>query len=297
MQSFETNLLEGNRVAGDLPKIPFNVSVQNEKAVSTDFAGDVANKNMSVLKGPLTDYLYVVREDFYKGGEPVVKEGKHGKWIWTVYEGVVRITKGPITLARLGQGCFIGTIRALMYGEYERNATVVAEDDVRLCLLDVEPYYREYSRLSPDFRRLLLSLDQRLRKLNTRVIEQCSEDSKIIKDLYRKGKPGHNDFGGSLYRITEGNAGIIIKNSENKDITFSLGKDDLIGNIPFVDFKHEPHSAEIIASKDLKTEKINMNEIQMEYENLSKTFKSIVFNIGNYIRNTTSLVKQLHINN
>jgi hypothetical protein len=57
-------------------------------AIHTGDKPDISG--MQVLKGPLTDYLYVEREDFYKKGQPIVREGKHGKWIWTVYEGVVR---------------------------------------------------------------------------------------------------------------------------------------------------------------------------------------------------------------
>jgi Domain of unknown function (DUF4388)/Cyclic nucleotide-binding domain len=86
---------------------------------------------LHAIKGPLVDYLYVIREEYYEDGAPIVKEGRYGKWLWVVYEGTVRVTKetarGPLILARLGEGCFIGTIRALLFGEYERNATVTAE--------------------------------------------------------------------------------------------------------------------------------------------------------------------------
>ncbi len=255
------------------------------------------SSGMPVLKGPLTDYLYVVREDFYKNGQPIVREGKHGKWIWTVYEGVVRVTrdtpKGPLVLARLGEGCFIGTIRALLYGDYERNASVVAEGDLRLCLLDVEPFYHEYSKLSPEFRRLLLSLDQRLRKLNMRAIDVFSgkaEDENLLKHVSTNKV---FEAGDGLYRIMEGSVIVDIKNPEGKDIMFSLEKNDIIGNLPFVDFGHEPNSAIIIPSKGLKTEKMDVTEIQTEYDKLSRTFKNLIYNICNYIRNTTGYVGRL----
>ena len=258
----------------------------------------VDSSGMPVLKGPLTDYLYVVREDFFKSGDPIVREGKHGKWIWTVYEGVVRITKetpkGPLVLARIGEGCFIGTIKALLFGEYERSASVIAESDLRLCLLDADPFYEEYSRLSPDFRRLLLSLDQRLRSLNTRAIEIYS-GNKIADERLRKESTSNKifDAGNDLYRITEGSAIVVVKDSGGRNIMFPLEKNDVIGNIPFVDFGHEPNAAIIVGSRDLKTEKIDVIEIQREYDKLSKTFKNLVYNICNYIRNTTGLVSRL----
>ena len=265
-------------------------------------ADKIDSSGMPVLKGPLTDYLYVVREDFYKDGQPIVKEGKHGKWIWTVYEGVVRITretpKGPLVLARIGEGCFIGTIRALLYGDYERSATVTAEGDLRLCLLDAEPFYREYSKLSPGFRRLLLSLDQRLRKLNMRAIDiftgDTAEENKLIKES-SSGKVF--EAGDSLYRILEGSVTVVVKDSRDRNILFSLDENEVIGNIPFVDFGHEPNSAIIVASKGLKTEKVDVAEIRKEYDKLSRTFRNLIYNICNYIRNTTRLVSRLQEKN
>ncbi len=262
----------------------------------------VDSSGMPVLKGPLTDYLYVVREDFFKDGDPIVKEGKHGKWIWTVYEGVVRVTKetpkGPLVLARIGEGCFIGTIKALLFGEYERSASVIAEGDLRLCLLDADPFYEEYSRLSPGFRRLLLSLDQRLRSLNTRAIDIYS-GNKIADEKIRKESASNKifDAGNELYRITEGSVIIVVKDSGGRNIMFPLETNDVIGNIPFVDFGHEPNSAVIVGSKDLKTEKLDVVEIRKEYDKLSKTFKNLVYNICNYIRNTTGLVSRISAKN
>ncbi|NLA74872.1 MAG: DUF4388 domain-containing protein [Deltaproteobacteria bacterium] len=271
--------------------------VGHSSSLAIHTSDSVDSSGLPVLKGPLTDYLYVEREDFYKHGQPIVREGKHGKWIWTVYEGVVRVTretpKGPLLLARLGQGCFIGTIRALLYGDYERNASVTAEGDLRLCLLDVEPFYREYSKLSPEFRRLLLSLAQRLRKLNIRAIEifsEKAEDKEMVKQV-STGKVF--EAGGGLSWITEGTVVVDIKNPEGRDIMFTLEKSDVIGNIPFVDFGHEPNSAIIIPSKGLKTEKMDHVEIQKEYDKLSKTFKNLIYNICNYIRNTTGYVARL----
>ena len=282
------SLLDSDKIK----KIGSNSSLALHPADKVDRSG------MPVLKGPLTDYLYVVREDFFKDGQAIVKEGRHGKWIWSVYEGVVRITretpKGPLVLARIGEGCFIGTIRALLYGEYERNASVIAEGDLRLCMLDAEPFYREYSKLSPGFRRLLLSLDQRLRKLNMRAIEIFSEDTAAEAKLSKDSANNKIfDTGDDLYMIVEGSVTVVVKDHGGRNIMFSLDNNDVFGNIPFVDFGHEPNSAIITASRDLKTEKLDVVEIQNEYDKLSRTFKNLIYNICNYIRNTTGLVNRL----
>lgn len=277
---------------GKIKKIGPNSSLGLHPIDKMDSSG------MPVLKGPLTDYLYVVREDFFKKNEPIVKEGNHGKWIWTVYEGVVRVTretpKGRLVLARIGEGCFIGTIKALLFGEYERSASVIAEGDLRLCLLDADPFYEEYSNLSPDFRRLLLSLDQRLRSLNTRAIDIYSGNTEADNKIRKESSSNKIfDAGNDLYRIAEGSVIVVVKDPGGRNIMFPLESNDVIGNIPFVDFGHEPNSAIIVGSKDLKTEKLDIVGIQKEYDKLSKTFRNLIYNICNYIRNTTGLVFRL----
>ena len=255
---------------------------------------------MPVLKGPFNDYLYVIREDFFEGGASIVQEGNHGKWIWTVGEGVVRVTretpKGPLVLARIGEGCFIGTIKALLFGDYERNASLIAEGDLRLCLLDIDPFYSEYSKLSPGFRQLLLCLDQRLRKLNMRAIDiysgDMNEEKKLLKEI------AHNrvfEPGDGLYRIVEGSVTVVVTDFKRHRLLFSLENNNFIGKIPFVEIDHGPESVILVPSRDLKTEKIDIIEIQKEYNALSKTFKNLICNICNYIQNTTDLISRLHV--
>lgn len=266
---------------------------------SGDFKHGAPDK--PAVKGPLTDYHHVVREDFFRHGEYIVKEGNHGKWIWAVYKGTVRVIKdragGTLTLARLGEGCFIGTLRALLFGEYQRNATVIAEGDVRLCLLDAEPFYHEYSRLSPGFRRLLLSLDQRLRMLNKRAVELYFSSKEECRPFIPGNPVEKLKIEKELYRIVSGNAALISKEISGRKQIITLGENDVIGNLPFIDFGHEPVSAWVIPSKDLITEKMDRGEILREYESLSKTFKGLIFNIGNYLSSTTGLVRDLGCRN
>jgi len=69
---------------------------------------DLGNMALEPVKGPMVDYLYVMGEYSYPDGATIVKEGKYGKWLWVIYEGVVRVIretpKGAVTLARLGRG-------------------------------------------------------------------------------------------------------------------------------------------------------------------------------------------------
>jgi|WetSurMetagenome_2_1015567.scaffolds.fasta_scaffold64110_3 hypothetical protein len=255
---------------------------------------DEMDLGMPVSKGPLVDYLYVIREEFYEDKSKIVREGKHGKWMWTIYEGNVKVTKstpnGNMVLARLGEGCFIGTIRALLFGEYERNATVTAEGDVRLCLLDAEPLFHEFASLSMDFRSLLLSLDNRLRIMNDMALNRHINNN--IKELSQDNKIYINKFQSQndLYIIKSGKADIIGQRSREDVPLLSLSKDDIFGNIPFMDFGQEPKAASVIVSKDFDAVKLDTQGIMEEYNSLSCTFRNLIFNMCTNLFMTTKLV-------
>jgi hypothetical protein len=272
---------------------PFN----EQKETVVEAAGFGKKDYPPVIKGPLLDYIYVIREEYYDEGAPIVREGKFGKWLWVVYEGTVSVTKdtpkGPLTLARLGEGCFIGTIRALLFGEYERSATVTAEGKVRLCILDAEPLYREYSLLSENFRLVLLSLDKRLRMLDEKAVQVYINGNppagpakdKVFLDKFQSEK--------ELYLIRNGTADIIGKSPGGDFYLFGLSNDDVFGRVPFIDFGHEPESASVLVSNSIKADKIDLKALQQEYNNLTHTFRNFIFNMGTSISMTTNLLYQL----
>lgn len=248
------------------------------------------------VKGPLLNYRYVMGEYSYKDGETIVKEGKYGKWMWVIYEGTVKITretsKGSITLARLGEGCFIGTIRALLHGEYSRNATAIAEGKVRLCILDAEPLQQEYSVLSENFRKLLISLDNRLRQINDNAVaayiggySKGLPEDKVFENRFQKNT--------DLYIIRKGTADIIGKGPKGNVNLLSLGRDDVFGKIPFMDFGHEPLSASLMISNPFEADNLDSQALQKEYDNLSPTLRNFVFNAATNISMTTKLFYQL----
>ena len=248
------------------------------------------------VKAPLINYRYVMGEYSYKNGETIVKEGKYGKWMWVIYEGTVKIiretSKGSITLARLGEGCFIGTIRALIHGEYSRSATAIAEGKVRLCILDVEPLQREYSELSENFKKILISLDNRLRQINDNAVAAYIGDyskglpeDKVLEDLFQDNT--------DLYIIKEGTADIIGKGPKGDVNLLSLGKDDVVGKIPFLDFGHEPLSASVMTSNPFEADILDSLALQEEYDNLSNTLRNFISNTARSISMTTKLFYQL----
>jgi len=201
--------------------------------------------------------------------------------------------RGPLILARLGEGCFIGTIRALLYGEYERNATVTAEGNVRLCILDAEPLYHEYSLLSENFRKLLISLDRRLRILNQKAVQVYIKENLDDESVKNKVNPDKFQTETELYIIKKGSADIIGKGLRENFRLLTLNSDDVFGRIPFMDFGHEPGSASVMVSNPIEVEKIDSRYLQSEYDNLSQTFKNFIFNTATNISMTTNLIYTL----
>lgn len=254
---------------------------------------------LQVTKGPFVDYSHVLEEEDYRDGERIVSQGGHGKWIWVILEGTVDISRetptGPVTVARLGAGCFVGTLTALSLLPYSRSATATASGDIRLGLLDTEPLSREYASLSPDFKGLLLSLDGRLRKVTDRVVELFMKENKTKgltegkKVILKKGSSKEGAF-----TITDGESCVVGQSKKGYVALLTLGKNDFFGHVPFMDMGHEPRSALVMASKDLKVNMLDMGNLQGEYNNLSETFKNVILNTTACVLMATRMAYYLH---
>lgn len=266
----------------------------------TDKVGEI--DGIKVIKGPFVNYAHILEEEDYADGESIVKQGGHGKWIWVILEGVVNICKetptGLLTVARIGEGCFVGTITALSIREYARSASATtAEGHVRLGLLDTEYLSREYSSLSPDFKMLLLSLDARLRQVTDLVVELSIKgdlNKELMKDkkvILKKGAPEKKAF-----KIDSGEVCVLGESKKGPLALLSLQKGDIFGNLPFLDLGHEPHSASVMASEESSMDEFDPMILQEEYERLSEVFRNLVFNISTYIFMTTRLARHLHEN-
>ena len=147
-------------------------------------SGDGQKRELPVIKGPAIDYLYILDEEEFPDGRTVVKEGSHGKWIWVILDGAAQITRetsrGPLTIAKLGEGCFIGSFTSLLFQEYARSATVTAMGDLRLGLLDTQRLAGEFYTLPADFRNTLSSLDRRLREDYRQSRGSLHEEERIL---------------------------------------------------------------------------------------------------------------------
>ncbi|MFZ7110406.1 MAG: cyclic nucleotide-binding domain-containing protein [Desulfatiglandales bacterium] len=266
-----------------------------------DISEELEDKKQSplVIRRSFVDYLYVIDEEEIPDGAALVDEGAHGKWIWVVLEGTVKITRetstGPMTIAQLGEGCFIGSITSFLFSDYVRSATVRAVGNVRMGLLDSQRLHEEYSMLSPDFKGLLLSLAGRLRKVSDRAVELSENDPRtgeaaLDKKAIIKQGSGVNE----VFSIMNGETYVIGETSNGRIPLVTLKKGDFLGRVPFLDMGHEPRSATVLGSDDLELRLIDVGRLQQEFDGLSGTLKSLIEHSCNAVAVTTRLIYKMH---
>jgi CRP-like cAMP-binding protein len=253
---------------------------------------------LPVIKGPLVDYVYVISEDSFLHGGRIVKEGGHGRWIWVILEGMVDVTRetsdGTMAVARLGEGCFIGGFASLLRKEAVRTATVTAVGNVQLGVVDADVLSRQYSALTPDFKKFLISLDGRLRRITDRALElqmkklRKNEEPMDTEPIIKRGSSKEE-----LFAITGGEAYVVGQTPKGDVPLLTLKKNDVFGYLPFMDISHEPRFASVLASKDLQVSKLDPEKLRKEYNQLSGTFKNLIYNVGSCISATTGLACHL----
>ena len=249
-----------------------------------------------IVKGPLVDYMYVVDEEDFFDAEHIVEEGKHGSWIWVILEGVVDIVKemetGTVPIIRIGDGSFIGSMASFLLQGHIRTATAVAVGNVQLGVLDSQRLAQEYAGMSLDFRSFLTSLDKRMKQLTDRIVEYHegkNQTDEILKDkkiLIRQAVSEEKQ----LYIVKQGRASVV-RNTENGPVLLChLYKGDFFGDVPFLHMGHEPESAAIYGSENIKIAKIEAVTLQKEYNRLSTTFKNLVDNMATCMSVTADLI-------
>jgi len=249
---------------------------------------------LPIIKGPLVDYMDVVDEEEVLDGDRIIEEGKHGEWIWVILEGVVDIiketSKETIKIVRIGDGSFIGSISSFFMEGQIRNATAVAVGNVQLGVLDSQRLSNELASFSSEFKRLVISLDKRLREVTDKTIDAYIKKKKVkdfLKDKKLVMKTDENEK--RLFSIKRGNAFIVRKTDSDYIHLSTLNKGDFFGHVPFLDMGHEPYSAMVFGSKDLEIKKLGPEKLQKEYDQLSNTFKNIIENLGTCILATTMM--------
>ena len=247
---------------------------------------------LPLIKGPLVDYSYVVDEEGFYDGDEIIQEGNHGDWIWVILEGTAEIIKqtanGPLQMLRIGDGAFLGSVAALFSGGRVRSATVKAVGNVQLGMLDSQLLANELANVSADFKSLLTSIDSRLQQIIEMAVEITNNSNQLddlVKGKKQIIKQGQNEE--RLFTIKKGEA-IIARQTENSYVPLvRLKKGDFFGRVPFLDMGHEPYSAAVFSSENLKLAAVDSEKLKSEHERLSSTLKNIIEHLATSVSVTT----------
>jgi len=247
---------------------------------------------LPLIKGPLVDYSYVVDEEGFYDGDEIVHEGNHGNWIWVILEGVAEIikktSKGNLKLLRIGDGAFLGSVASLLKGDNVRSATVTAEGNVQLGMLDAQLMTSELANCSLEYREFVSGLDVRLNRVTNMTVEIYSESQKLAELIQGKKtliKQGQDES--RLFRIRSGDAYVARETDVGIVPIAHLKAGDFFGHIPFLEMGQEPYSASVFGSKDLKLSALDPMALQGEHEKLSSTLQNILAHLATCISVTT----------
>ncbi len=252
----------------------------------------IVSGKLPLIKGPLVDYSYVVDEEGFYDGDEIVQEGNHGDWIWVILEGTAEIIKkaktGPVELLRIGDGAFLGSVAALISGGKVRSATVKAVGNVQLGMLDSQLLANELANVSAEFKGLLTSIDSRLKQVIEMAVAIKNNNNhldNLIKNKKQLMKQGQNED--RLFSIKGGEV-IIVRQTETGYLPLArLKKGDFFGKVPFLDMGHEPYSAAVFSSNDLRLAAVDSEKLKSEHEGLSSTLKNIIEHLATSVSVTT----------
>ena len=169
-----------------------------------------------------------------------------------------------------------------------RNATVKAVGNVQLGMLDSQLLVNELANVSAEFKSLLTSIDSRLQQIIEMAVAFKNNNNhfdNLIKGKKQLIKQGQKEE--RLFTIKDGEA-IIARQAENGCVPLvRLKKGDFFGKIPFLDMGHEPYSAAVFSSENLKLAAVDSDKLKAEHESLSSTLKNIIEHLATSVSVTT----------
>ena len=262
------------------------VSTVSFEQKSSEDTGD--NSVIPVVKGPLVDYMYVADEEDHRNGDIIFKQGRHGNWSWVVLDGILEIRRetpaGQIPIVRVGTGAFVGSIDAFLSRKQRSKLYCRRCYGCPAGVLDSQRLSQENALFSVDFRRIIKSIDKRLKQSANLLCD--IQQNKKKSDDFLSGKEHIIKQGqkkSEVSFIEQGTACITRKTKKGNLLLARLDDGDFIGPLPFLDLGQEPQQASVYATEDLDVTPVRLEELQKEYNRLSATMK-------NYIENTSAII-------
>jgi CRP-like cAMP-binding protein len=169
-----------------------------------------------------------------------------------------------------------------------RNATATAIGNVQLGVLDSQRLAQEYSRMTPEFRGFVISLDRRLRQVTNRCVE--IHDRSVKVDAFVKNRNPVIQQGNTeerLFQVRQGKVSIVRPTDYGHVPLIHLQPGDFFGHLPFLDHGQEPDGASVLATEDFKVAPLDTDKLRKEFERTSSMFHNIMQNTAACIAATT----------
>ena len=295
-QTIEQNrmglILDGLRLVdeGKVPLVGHDTTIKESGAVSKQKAG-----GLPLLRGGVIPYGEVVDEEFVPAGQSIMEEGHHDKWMYAILDGTVKVVKntenGPLTVMRLGSGSFIGYVSHFMSGR-PRSASVVAENDVTLGVLNPDPFNIELFERSKAFGALLRSLAGKLSDLTQMMVTVAEGKKSSIGMAGLKSIGNQNNYRKQLFRVTHGSGARVVSINRTGFPMEALAPGDFVGHIPFGGGRSLAAQDFIFGSSDFKLELLNHENLQKEFDSASIALRQYIEHLIAAIGATDQQLKQ-----
>jgi CRP-like cAMP-binding protein len=155
-------------------------------------------------------------------------------------------------------------------------------------MLNAQLMTSELANCSMEYRDFVSSLDERLKRATSMLVDIYSENKNLRgllkgkKTLIKQGRDENR-----LFRIRSGEAYIVREIDIGIVPIAHLQEGDFFGHVPFLDMGQEPYSASVIASNNLKLNAMDPKALQAEHEKLSSTLQNILAHLATCISITT----------
>jgi len=140
----------------------------------------------------------------------------------------------------------------------------------------------------------LNSKDRRLRQVIDMAVAIKSNNNhldKLIQEQKQLIKQGQNEE--RLFTIKDGEV-IIARQIETGFVPLArLKKGDFFGRVPFLDMGHEPYSAAVFSSANLRLAAVDSDKLKAEHQGLSSTLKNIIDHLATSVSVTTRVTCDL----
>ncbi len=249
-------------------------------------------KGIPIIRMPIRNQQFIREEAVIERGEPLAGKNPNAAFMCMILEGFANVTMkaagDPVRICRLGPGALSGSIPGFNTKGSAQSISTVAAGNVKVGLFDAARLNADFAKLSYQLRRIFLSLDHRWVEVSDRVMAAGS-DTAEIGSFVALGRTFLNqgDKGGGAHLIAEGSALVVRKIGESYVPLARLLKGDFVGFLPFLSIGHEPNAAAVLVTPNFKTQPIDADRMQAEYDLASPIVKHFVEHIANCVSVTT----------